>query len=241
MSLAKQEFTDAGRSMLGRAQNHEILTISKIVVGSGSATTPSELWPLIALKTFEMNVVISAKRDYGQGTLLVEGSLRSDTAPHAFLLKEVGIMAHVGNEADRLYSVANVFAGAADLIDPAAPTIQVFKIKLIIDRIPAANLVVNIGPSENVLGENVGPDTVGPGVYRDAAGNVLYFKRLVQGSNMEIHDSTDGNSIYIGTSVLHNNVDLYVPKSYPGITDPEVLFDTIQAGARFAVKIYNSA
>jgi hypothetical protein len=102
-------------------------------------------------------------------------------------------------------------------------------LKLVIDRIPTASLTVQIGPSENVLGENIGADTVGPGVYQDAAGNVLKFKRLVQGANMEIHDSEDGNSIYIGTSVLKQNVDLYVPLTYPGINDPNILFPTIQA------------
>jgi hypothetical protein len=228
MSLTKQEFTDAGRSMLGRAQNGEHLTISKIVVGSGSATQPSDLWPLTALIVQEMNVVISARRDYGQGTLLVEGSLRSDQAPHAFDLKEVGIMAHIGAEADRLYSVANCFADPPDHIDPAAPTIQVFKVKLIIDRIPAANLVVSIGPSENVLGENTLTDAEGPGVYKEAVGNVLRFKRLIAGPRIELTEDENEDSITIGVKVVARDLDLYVPLVYPGITDPAVLFPTIQ-------------
>jgi hypothetical protein len=229
MSLSKQEFTDSGRSMLGRAQNGERLTISKIVVGSGSATQPSDLWPRTTLIAQEMNVVISTRRDYGQGTLLVEGSLRSDQAPHAFDLREVGVMAHIGTEADRLYSVANVFAEAPDHIDPANATIQVFKIKLIVDRIPTASLVVQIGPSENVTGENIGLDTTGPGPYKEALGNVLRFKRIRQGSRMEIYEEPGGDVIYIGAAVLHNDLDLYVPANYPGITDPNVLFPTIQA------------
>ena len=216
MSISKQEFTDAGKSMLGRAQNAERLTISKIVVGSGSAAQPSDLWPLTALKVFEMNVAISTKNDYGDGTLLVEGSLRSDQAPHAFDLREVGVMAHVGTEADRLYSVANCFAEPPNQVDPASPTIEVFKIKLIVDGVPTANVAVSISPSENVVGENIGADIVSPGVYHDALGNVLHFKRLVQGANMDIHDSTDGNSIYIGMNLLPNSVDLYVPMSYVG-------------------------
>jgi hypothetical protein len=229
MSLSKQEFTDAGRSMLGRAQNGATLTITKIVVGSGTAAQPSDLWPLTALIAQEMNVTISAKRDYGQGTLLVEGSFTSPQAPHAFSMREVGIMAHIASEADRLYSVANCFTDAPIPIDPASPTVETFKIKLIVDRIPTANIVVQIGPSENVIGSNIGPDTVGAGVYKDAAGNVLNFKRLVQGANMDIHEAADENSIYIGMKVLPNNLDLYVPLTYPGISDPNVLFPTIQA------------
>lgn len=234
MSLAKQEFTNAGRSMLGRAQNAERLTISKIVVGSGSATQPSDLWPLTALRAQEMNVVISSKVDLGGGVMLVEGSLRSDQAPHAFDLREVGVMAHIAAEADQLYSVGNVFAEAPDHIDPAAPTIQVFKIKLIIDRIPTGQITVSISPSENVIGENIGAASVGAGAYRDAAGNVLYFKRFVEGPAIDIEETPD--TITIGQPMLKNNLDLYVPMNYPGITDPNVLFPTIQDAHNYLLK-----
>lgn len=227
MSLSKQEFTDSGRSMLGRAQAGERLTISKLVAGSGTAGQASELWPLTQPKVQELLFNISTKRDYGQGTLLVEGSFKSSDASRIFLLRELGIMAHIGAEADRLYSIANVFAEPPDNVDPASPSIHTFKVKLIIDRIPADMLTIQIGPTEAVTGENLGADTVGPGVYKEAAGNVLRFKRLVEGIGMEIRD--DGDSIYIGVQTLMNDLDLYVPANYPGISDPKVLFPTIQA------------
>jgi hypothetical protein len=215
--------------MLGRAQAGELLRITKLVVGSGHATTPDELWPLTTLLMHEMNVTISTTRDLGDGTLVVEGSFRSDQAPHAFDLCELGVMAHLGTEADRLYSVANVFADDPDHIDPAAPTMQVFKMKLIIDRIPSGNITVTIGPSEVVTGENLLADTVGPGVYKETAGNVLKFKRIKEGANMDIHEEDGGSSIYIGTSVLANSVDLYVPLTYPSPPSGALLFPTIQA------------
>jgi hypothetical protein len=217
--------------MLGRAQNGETLTITSIVVGDGFATQPSDLWPLTALNSQQFAVVISTKNDYGNGTLLVEGSFTSDEVAAAFYLRELGVMAHIGSEADRLYSVANVFSDPPDYIDPAAPTVQAFKIKLVIDRIPTAQVVVQIGPSENVIGSNIGAETVGPGVYHDAAGNVLNFKRLVQGIGMDIRDATDGNSIYIGIKTLAQNVDLYVPMNNPDAPagHPEVLFPSVQA------------
>jgi hypothetical protein len=215
--------------MLGRAQNGATLTITKITVGSGAAAQPSDLWPLTALIAHEMDVTISAKRDYGQGTLLVEGSFTSQQAPHAFLMKEVGILAHIGTEADRLYSVANCFTDAPIPVDPAAPTVQTFKIKLIVDRIPTANLVVQIGPSENVIGSNIGPDTVGAGVYKDAAGNVLNFKRLVAGYHVEIIEDPSEDFLTIGVKVVPRDLDFYVPQTYPGISDPNVLFPTIEA------------
>jgi len=229
MSLTKQEFTDVGRSMLGRAQNGERLTISKIVIGSGAATQPSDLWPLTAVIAHEMDVVISAHRDYGNGQLLIEGSYQSPQAPHAFDQREVGVMAHIAAEADRLYSVANCFAETPVHIDPAAPTMQTFKIKLIVDRIPTGDLVLTIGPSENVLGENTLDDTVGPGVYKEAAGNVLRFKRLQAGPHMDITEDANEDVITIGIKTITANLDLYVPATYPGITDPTKLFPTIQA------------
>lgn len=228
MALAKQEFTNAGRSMLGRAQNGEVLTITKIVVGQGSAVVPSDLWPLTALIDYVMDVDISVKRDYGDGKLLVEGSFRSDEAPSAFFLHEVGVMAHIGAESDSLYSVANVLLDPPDYIDPAAPTIQAFKIKLVIDRIPTGDLVVQIGPSENVLGENIGADTVGPGVFKEAIGNVLYFKRLVEGDGIRLTQDVDEETITVATRQLTTNVDLYVPEDHPGAPNPDVAFPTIQ-------------
>jgi hypothetical protein len=229
MSIAKQEFTNAGRSMLGRAQNTEVLRLTKIVVGSGTATQPSDLWPLTALKQYVMDVTISARRDFGNGVLLVEGSFKSVDAPAAFDLREVGIMAHIGAEADRLYSVANVFTDPPDHIDPAAPTIQVFKVKLIVDRIPTGQLVIDIGPTEAVMGENTLDDAVGPGVYKETLGNVLRFKRLEAGTRIEMIEDANEDKITIGVKTVNQNLDFYVPLTYPGITDPATLFPTIQA------------
>lgn len=214
--------------MLGRAQAGATLTISKIVVGSGAATVPSQLWPLTALITQEMNVTISSQRDFGDGTLLVEGNFRSDAAPHAFDLREVGVMAHVAAEADRLYSVANVFADVPVHIDPAAPVITAFKIKLIVDRIPSANVVVQIGPTEAITGENVGSDTIGPGFYKESIGNVQRFKRAAAGVGMVVTEDVAENVVTFATNQLTVSVDLYVPMNYPSPPPGALLFPTIQ-------------
>lgn len=238
MSLAKQEFTNAGRSMLGRAQNGETLTITKIVIGDGSASVPADLWPLTALIDFKWNVNIATKRDYGDGTLLVEGNFRSDAVPAAFYLREIGVMAHIGSEADRLYSVANVFSDPPDYIDPAAPTIQAFKVKLIIDRIPTDDIVVTIGPTEAEIGENVGSDTDGVGPYKEAVGNVMKFKRFTGGDGIVVTQDVDENVVTIAARNLTTNVDLYVPLTYPGITDPDVLFPTVQAAHDYLLQFH---
>lgn len=238
MSLSKQEFTNAGRNMLGRAQAGETLTITRIVVGSGAAAVPSDLWPLTALIHFELNVPIASKRDLGDGVLLVEGNFRSDDATAAFDLREVGIMAHIGSEADQLYSVANVFADPPNHIDPAAPVITAFKIKMIVDRISSDDIVVQIGPSEAILGENIGSDTDGKGVYKEAVGNVLYFKRVAAGDGIDITEDVDEELITISARQLKVDTDLYVPETYPGITDPNVLFPTVQAAHDYLLQFH---
>lgn len=231
MSLSKQEFTDAGRSMLGRAQAGEILTVTKLVVGSGSANQASDLWPLTQPIVQEHLFNVSAKRDYGNGILLVEGSFKSAQVARAFLMRELGVMAHIGNEADRLYSVSNVFLEQPDNVDPVSPSVHSFKVKLVIDRIPEDKLTIQIGPTENVMGENLGADTVGPGVYKEAAGNVLRFRRIIEGSGMEIRyePTPDGDAIYIGVSTLKQDLDLYVPLDYPNAPSQDVCFPSVQA------------
>jgi hypothetical protein len=228
MSIAQQEFTNAGKSMLGRAQNAETLHISTIVVGSGAASSVNQLWPLTALIHQELTVNISATRDYGDGTLLVEGSFRSNQASHAFDLRELGVMAHVGAEADRLYSVANCLADPPDHVDPASPSVWAFKIKLIIDRIPTGQVTIQIGPTEMVLGENIGADTVGAGFYKEAVGNVLRFKRAKEGQNITITDEGDAVRFDVQSFTLEMDLDLYVPLTYPG-APPDAVFATVQA------------
>lgn len=233
MSIAQQEFTDAGKSMLGRAQAGEILTISKMVVGSGTVAAASDLWPLTNLVNFVMNVNLSSKRDYGDGTMLVEGSFRSDQAPAPFDLREVGIMAHVGAEADRLYSVANVLGDPPDHIDPASPSVVAFKVKLVIDRIPTDSLAISIGPTEAITGENIGADTVGEGVYKEAVGNVMRFKRIKAGASIVITEDVSGDFFTIGMQIPATNLNLYVPANHPNAPSPDVAFATVQAALAY--------
>src|SRR5215471_14639332 len=221
MSLAKFEFTNAGRALLTRAQNGETLTITKIVVGDGTASVPSDLWPLTALIHKVLDVTISSIRNLGNGIMLVEGSFNSDVLTSAFELREAGVMAHIGAEADQLYSVSNVFDSPPDHIDPAVPTVQAFKVKFIIDRIPTDSLIIQIGPSEAVLGENVGSDAVGPGPFKEAVGNVLRFKRFIAGAGMSITEDTAENAITFATKTLTTNIDLYVPESNPNAPSPD--------------------
>ena len=227
MSLNRQEFTTVGRDMLGRANAGETLNISKIVIGSGAATAPAELWPLSALIQHQLNVTITQKIDQGNGILLVEGSFNSSAAAVAFQLRELGVMAHIGAEADRLYSVANVLATGPDNVDPAVESIHAFKIKVVIDRAP--NVTVVIGESRDIIAENIGVEAAGTGWFKDKLGNILRFKRAVAGEGIElVENPLDPFAVTIRQRILAFDLNLYVPLTNPGGT-PATRFPTIQA------------
>jgi hypothetical protein len=227
MSINRQEFTNSGRDMLGRANAGETLAITGVVIGSGRANAPADLWPRTELFNHEMNVVIIQQVDQGDGILLVDAAFNSSQAPNAFELCELGVMAHIGTEPDRLYSVANVLATGADNVDPAVESIHAFKIKVVIDRAP--NVTVVIGTSGDILGENIGAETVGPGWFKEKIANTLRFKRAVAGTGIElIEDPAEPFAVTIAQKIVRVDLDLYVPLTNPGGT-PATRFPTIQA------------
>jgi hypothetical protein len=221
MSIALQEFSDAGRNMLGRANNGETLTFTTMVIGAGVAANAPALWPLTALIDHRFNVNIIAQIDQGDGVLILDGVINSADIPtgQGFNLNELGLMAHIAAEPDQLYCVANTFDDTlADFIpdvDTNPTAVHAFKVKVIIDR--ATNVTVVIGTSADILATNIGAATVGAGVFAQKIANTLQFKRLVMGPNIEIEE--DDDTITIGFQVLTVSVDLYV--SNTGLGHPD--------------------
>jgi hypothetical protein len=229
MSLARQEFTTVGRDMLGRANAGETLSITRIVVGSGVAAAPGDLWPLTELIEHQVDVTITQQIDQGDGVLLVEGSFNSDVATAPFELRELGVMAHIAAEADRLYSVSNVLATLPDGVDPGVPSVHAFKIKVVIDR--AANVTVVIGTSGDIMAENIGVETVGPGWFKEKIANTLRFKRAIEGTGIELIEELD--TITVATKSLHIDLDLFVDLSNPN--EPP-LFNNIQTAIDYLMQ-----
>jgi hypothetical protein len=229
MSINKQEFTTAGRDLLGRANNGESLRIPRVVIGAGRTTDKEDLWPLTELIDYKMDAVITQKTDLGNGILLIDAAFNSSQAPEAFELCEVGVMAAIDAEAVRLYSVANVLATGADHVDPNVESIHAFKIKVNIDR--AENVTVIIGDSTDILAENIGAETVGPGWFKEKVANTLRFKRAVEGTGIELDE--DDDTITIETKTLKVNTDLYVPVGHPDNVAGDPSFPTIQAALAY--------
>ena len=220
MSISLQHFTDAGRDMLGRANNGELLTFDTMVIGAGVAAAPADIYPLVALIDHRFDVTITNQVDQGDGILILDGVINSVDIPagQGFNLCELGLMAHIALEAPQLYSAANVMATTPDYIPDAVenPTaVHAFKIKVVIDR--ATNVTVVLGTSTDIIAENMGPalDPNGvawPGVFHEKIANTLRFKRLTPGHGIEILEATaDPFNITIGQKVLKVNLNVYVP------------------------------
>jgi hypothetical protein len=203
VSIQQQHFTDAGRNLLGAAQAGGELIITRIVVGTGAASVPADLYPLPALINWQRDVVITRKLDLGNGRMIVAGALNEAQLPAgpAFLLREVGVMARVGAGVEFLYSVANVFATAPDTITPGGTSSHAFEITLIIER--AATVTVIIGDSTSIDAENIPTDaSVGPGWYAQKVGNVLQFKRMVLGSAVEFVETADRIQVGLAPGIM---------------------------------------
>jgi len=255
MALNIQVFTNVGITMLGQADAGQTLTISRIVIGSGSANQDSDLYPLTALINWQEDVTITRKQDLGNGVMLVSGVINEWDMPAGppFQLRELGIMAYTtvsvgtvgapsllppaGKPApeplttDQLYCVSNVYHDQPQTVTPGGTNSWAFDIHVEIDR--ATNVIINIGQVTTYDCENIPTDdTVDPGWYAGRAGNVFQFKRAVAGTGIILDQTTYPDRIIIGAAQLAHNLDLYVPANNPDAPPtppPNTVFASIQA------------
>lgn len=214
--------------MLGHANAGENLIITKIVVGDGVAADATAIYPLTALISKKLDVVITRKLDQGGGKMVVSGVITEWLQTGAaFQLRELGVMAKIGaTGTEKLYCAANVFADPPDTVTPGGTSTHSFDILIEIQR--ATNVTVVIDESTMMDAENIPSDaTVGAGWYAQKVGKIFQFKRAVAGTGIEIIEEPDRATIR--AKILDVDLDVYVPLSYPGITDPKLLFPTIQA------------
>jgi hypothetical protein len=243
MSLSQQVFTNAGIDMLGQANAGVLLTIEKIVVGNGSATGDSDIYPLTALIGYKADVTITRKQDQGSGKMLISGVLNEwELTGSPFQLKELGIMAHTGTlggvttgadtkakvggpvppdpsptprvvGASQLYCASNVYSDPADTVTPGGLNQHAFDILIEIDR--ATDVEVIIGDASTVDIQNEPADaTVGPGWYDKRVGNVFYIKRAVAGPGIGLDETSYPDRVIISVKTIVNDVDLYVPVNH---------------------------
>lgn len=262
MALNIQVFTNNGLDMLGQADAGATLTVSRIVVGAGSASQDSDLYPLTALINWKADVTINRKQDLGGGVMLVSGVLNEWDMPQGqpFQLRELGIMAMtsggLGHDpsvlnlppkdapapepqiSDSLYCVSNVYNTVPQTITPGGTNSWAFDVQVEIDR--ATSVIIQVGTASTYDCENVPTDDlVDAGWYKGRLGNVFQFKRVVQGNGVIIDQTTYPDRIIIKTAALTNNLDLYVPANNPDAPQnppPNTVFATIQAAHDYLLR-----
>src|SRR5262252_3166946 len=245
MALNLQVFTNAGISMLGQADAGATLTITRIVIGSGTAAQDSDLYPLTALINWQEDVTITRKQDLGGGIMLVSGVINEWDMPAGppFQLRELGIMAYTtGAQTQKTPPGGTRAIGPAPpapLVQPPQPktTDSLYCVSNVYHDAPqtvtpggtnswafdiqvqidrAASVVIQIGQVTTYDCENVPTDDlVDPGWYAGRAGNVFQFKRAVAGTGIALDSTTYPDRIIIATKRLAQNVDLYVPANNP--------------------------
>ena len=115
-----------------------------------------------------------------------------------------------------MYSYCNSYA-ASDYIPGSGETTAVtntVQVTIKIDQ--AEDVQINILAGETFSVVNIGPPSVGAGVWSYTDANVAYLKRLVAGPMTDIHE--DANTITIGQKQLTSDLDLYVANGNPDIS-----------------------
>lgn len=165
--------------------------------------------------------------------MLITGSFSSYIVGSAFQLREVGVMARIENEPDRLYSVANVLAETPDNIPAGGTVVIAFQIKIVIDRAPNVTIVLDIG---EVTAVNIGPPSIGPGWFARKVASELEFKRAVEGIGIQLIETDE--TVTIGQKTLQLDLDLYVPISHPNAPNQNVAFPTIQEAHDYLLQYF---
>lgn len=186
-----QKLTDQGRDVIAIGQTGETITFTRVQLGRGEVTVEEiPAMTELVLPVLNAAIVSVARTHLAQVTITAKVPL--STIVSDFHLTEIGVFATVGNAPEVLYGVSVVEPGGVPgVISPemgggstAEHTIAV---------------AVLIGTTENVTAifdpdielVNIGPPSVGPGVYKDRIGVQFRLRRLVPGASMMITEEPD--------------------------------------------------
>jgi hypothetical protein len=191
-----------------------------MAAGSGNAA-PADPRDILDLAAPEIEIGITAvERDGGTDPdlLRVRGLFNNLLETVGWNFRELGLYCQIDNDPEVLYSyVADT--GAGDFFPPYdgqnAVILYPTMLVLISATIPI-NAVITVGADFNC--ENIGPETVGPGWYKERVGNLFRFKRAIAGTGIElIEDSADPFSITISQKTLTVDLDLFVRNGAPDV------------------------
>lgn len=138
--------TDQGAEMVLRSMTGEKLYITKLVMGDGQLSNVGSIPGLTSLIHERVRTaMVSTTRKGRQLTVLGTVTLAADTQP--FRWRELGVLAHIGTETDKLLGYLNK-AESGEMVSPADGVERSIYVTIEID--PAANVEVVLGPRERV-------------------------------------------------------------------------------------------
>lgn len=143
--------TDQGADMLSRAIAQEKLFITRLVMGDGQLANVGEIPGLTALVHERVSVPV-VKTDRKGRQLAVSGPVVMGADTPAFRWREIGVMARVGAEPERL--LGYLYKGEnGEMVSSADGMERSIYITLELD--PAAQVEVVLGPREHVEWEQI--------------------------------------------------------------------------------------
>jgi microcystin-dependent protein len=187
--------TDIGWDTLADALAGGKLAFVMMEAGDGTVTGDTEMEGMTQLKHWIMDFPLVSWSDDGKGQVTLIGNLSSKNVTTGFYFRELGVRATIDNGPEILYTVANAF-DQADFIPDSTGAVIIENVEIVIkiDRTVNFSVVVNAGT--DVTAQNIGPDTVGPGLFRDKIGSILYYKRLTSPTNtLLLQDKGDTTSL----------------------------------------------
>lgn len=185
-----QILTDVGWDAMANALAGQQLSFIHLEAGDGTVSGDLEMQGMTQLKHKVMDFPITSFSNDGKGQVTLIGTLASKNVTTGFYFRELGVKATIGGGAELLYSVCNAGATADYIPGSGEASIVTQSIQIVVKIDRATNVTVNIVAGD-CTAQNIGLGTVGPGWFRDKLGSILNFKRFVQGTVVQLTETSD--------------------------------------------------
>jgi len=175
--MYKQQLTDLGRDAIAESHAAQTLRFTRVVLGEGEheLTDIPEMTQLDA-PVMEARIAEVAPRSIGQVT--VTARIFLNDIPRTFDMHEIGLFAEVGGGPEILYAVS-IAIEHPTIITPTMPGGSTDEHTIALAVIVGNTLDVTGIFDPDVRLINIGPPSVGPGIYSRRTGNTFELKRLI--------------------------------------------------------------
>ena len=139
------QLTDSGKALLMRAIAGEVLTFTRMAIGSGELAEGQDQDELTALIHEELSITPTDLDDSQEGLIAISGDFGSEDVTEDFMWRELGIFAHGEDNVELLYAYANdgEDAGMLRAITTDILTEQTLTLIVEIDDAENVNVIFN--------------------------------------------------------------------------------------------------